>query len=382
MSQTINRLSQFEITNAEVGMHADGGGLYLQVTKTATGQLNKSWLFRYSVAGRERQMGLGSLTDVKLADARQVAAECRQQRLDGIDPIEARQCARRMAQASGITFRQAFETFFAAKRKSLANAKHAAQWQSTMETYVFPTIGSRPVGEIEAREILDLLAPMWFAKAETARRVLQRLEAVFKSAILRGYRQRVSPCVGVKEELGTRHQKVINHRALHYQRVPTFLAELRVSNSQPATRLAFEWLVLTATRSGETRLARWREIDEQAQIWTIPEERMKAKRSHIVPLSRRCLEILKHARAMYPSSDLIFPGTKQGSALSDMTFTKVLRDIGYSEEATPHGMRSAFKVWCAEVAKVRDDVSEAALAHTIPGKVRAAYLRQTFWRKG
>ena len=323
-------------------------------------------------------MGLGSLTEVKLADARQVAAERRQQRLDGIDPIEARQSARRMAEASDITFRRAFETFFATKRKSLSNEKHAAQWQSTMETYVFPTVGNRPVGEIEAREILDLLTPIWFAKAETARRVLQRLEAVFKSAILRGYRQQVSPCVGVREELGTRHQKVINHRALHYQRVPTFLAELRVSNSQPATRLAFEWLVLTATRSGETRLARWREIDEQARFWRIPEERMKAKRSHIVPLSGRCLEILKHARAMYPSSDLIFPGTKLGSALSDMTFTKVLRDIGYSEEATPHGMRSAFKVWCAEVAKVRDDVSEAALAHTIPEKVRAAYLRTDF----
>ena len=305
MSQTINRLSQFEINNAAVGMHADGGGLYLQVTKTAAGQLNKSWLFRYFVAGRERQMGLGSLTEVKLADARQVAAECRQRRLDGIDPIEARESARRTAEASGITFRRAFETFFATKRKSLSNEKHAAQWQSTMETYVFPIIGNRPVGEIEAREILDLLTPIWFAKTETARRVLQRLEAVFKSAILRGYRQRVSPCFGVREELGTRHQKVINHRALHYQRVPTFLAELRVSNSQPATRLAFEWLVLTATRSGETRLARWCEIDEQARFWTIPAERMKAKRSHIVVSSGvNFVEIHRFEIAPPDASDL------------------------------------------------------------------------------
>ena len=275
MSQTINRLSQLEINNAEAGMHADGGGLYLQVTKTATGQLNKSWLFRYSVSGRERQMGLGSLTQVKLADARQVAAECRQQRLDGNDPIEARERGRRMAEASGITFRRAFETFFATKPKSLSNAKHAAQWQSTMETYVFPTIGNRPVGEIEAREILDLLTPIWFAKAETARRVLQRLEAVFKSAILRGYRQRgLALC---RRQRGAWHAppKGGHHRALHYQRVPTFLADIRV----------------TATRSGETRLARWREIDKQARSWTIPAERMKAKRSHIVPLSRRCLEI-------------------------------------------------------------------------------------------
>jgi integrase len=359
-------------------MHADGGGLYLQVTRTASGQLNKSWLYRYVVTGRERQMGLGSLAEVKLVDARQKAEECRQLRLEGIDPLEARERARRMAEASGMTFRRAFETFFATKRKGLSNGKHVAQWQSTMETYVFPTIGNRPVGEVEAREILDLLTPIWFAKPETARRVLQRMEAVFKSAILRGYRQRVSPCVGVKEELGTRHQKAANHRAMHYRRIPTFLTDLRASNSQPATRLAFEWLVLTATRSGETRLARWSEINEEARLWTIPAERMKAKRTHVVPLPKRCLEILKHARGLYPASDLIFPGTKVDSALSDMTFTKVLRDIGYSKEATPHGMRSAFKVWCAEVAKVRDEVSEAALAHAIPEKVRAAYLRTDF----
>jgi integrase len=378
VAQKINRLTPLEVANAKVGMHADGGGLYLQVTKTVAGQLNKSWLFRYSVGGRDRQMGLGSVTEVKLAEAREKAVECRRQRLDGIDPIEARESGRRLADASGVTFRRAFETFFASKRKSLSNAKHAAQWQSTMESYVFPTIGNRPVGEIEAREILDLLTPIWFAKAETARRVLQRMEAVFKSAILRGYRERVSPCVGVKEELGTRHQKALNHRALPYQRVPTFLSHLRATNSQPATRLAFEWLVLTATRSGETRLARWSEINERAQLWTIPAVRMKAKRPHIVPLSARCLEILKHARAMYSSSHLIFPGTKHGSALSNMTFTKVLRDIGYAAEATPHGMRSAFKVWCAEVAKVRDEVSEAALAHAVPQKVRAAYLRTDF----
>jgi integrase len=378
VSQTLNRLSQLEVNNANVGMHADGGGLYLQVTKTASGQLNKSWVFRYAIARRERQMGLGSLTEVKLATARQKASECRKQRLDGIDPIDARNSARRMAEATGVTFRRAFELFFATKRKGLSNAKHAAQWQSTMENYVFPTIGNRPVAEIEAREILDLLAPIWFAKAETARRVLQRMEAVFKSAILRGYRQRVSPCVGVKDELGTRHKRAINHRALDYRRVPVFLADLRVSNSQLTTRLAFEWLVLTATRSGETRLARWDEIDERARLWTIPAERMKAKRSHVVPLCKRCLKILKFARGLYPSSSLIFPGTRLGSPLSDMTFTKVLRDMGYGTDATPHGMRSAFKDWSAEVAMARDEVSEAALAHTISGKVRAAYLRTDF----
>lgn len=378
MPRTLNRLSQLRVNGAKGGMHADGGGLYLQVTATASGRLNKSWIYRYAVGGRERQMGLGSITEVKLADARQKAAECRRQRREGTDPIDERASARRVAEEGLVTFRRSFETFFFTKRKSLANIKHAEQWQSTMEAYVFPSIGDRPIADVQTREVLDLLAPLWFAKGETARRVLQRIEAVFKSAILRGHRQRASPCVGVKEELGTRHRKVINHRALHYRRVPAFLADLRVSRSQRTTKLAFEWLVLTATRSGETRLARWSEIDEQARLWTIPAERMKAKRSHVVPLSKCCLEILRVVRALNLHSDLIFPGVKVGAALSDMIFTKILRDMGLSKEATPHGMRSAFKVWCAEVAKVRDEVSEAALAHAIPEKVRAAYLRTDF----
>ncbi len=359
-------------------MHADGGGLYLQVTRTAMGRLNKSWLFRYAVGKRERQMGLGALAEMTLADARLKANECRRQRSQGIDPIEARRQARQLAQARDMTFRRSFDTFFRTKRLSLANAKHAAQWQSTMDTYVFPAIGERPVADIEAREILDLISPLWFQKSETARRVLQRVEAVFKSAILRGYRRRASPCVGVKEELGTRHRTVSNHRALPYAKVPEFVAALRGSDSQPSTKLAFEWLVLTATRSGETRLARWTELDEAAGLWTIPATRMKAKRSHIVPLSKRCLAILKEARAVHPPADLVFPGLNENTPLSDMMFTKVLRDLGYGDQATPHGMRSAFKVWCAEVGKVRDEVSEAALAHTVAEKVRAAYLRTDF----
>jgi hypothetical protein len=257
MSRTLNRLTQLAVTNAGVGLHADGGGLCLQVTKTAAGRLNKSWLYRYTVAGRERQMGLGPLSEVKLAVARQKAAECRKQRLEGIDPIEARDHARHNLEASGVTFRRAFETLFVTKRQSLSNAKHAAQWRSTMESYVFPWIGDRPVGDIEAREILELLAPIWFTKVETARRVLQRMEAVFKSAILRGYRGRGSPCLGVKEELGVQRVKGTNHRALDYRRIPAFLTKLRVSRCYSTTKLGFEWLILTATRSGETRLAHW-----------------------------------------------------------------------------------------------------------------------------
>jgi integrase len=325
-------------------------------------------------------MGLGAIHEVSLSKARERADAARRLHRQGIDPIAARDADKQKQPAAFVTFRKAFETYFTAKRQSLANAKHKAQWRSTMETYVFPAIGDRPIAEVTTRDVLDVLSPIWFEKPETAKRVLQRIEAVFKSAILRGDREKASPCVGVAQELGTRHRKAINHRALPHTEVPDFLSRLRASPSWPATRLAFEWLILTATRSGETRLARWTEIDEGAALWKIPAERMKAKRLHVVPLSQRCLEILHALRAIYPSAPdvLLFPGTKTNAPLSHMTLTKVLRDMGLADKATVHGMRSAFKIWCAEVAKIRDEVSEAALAHAIAEKVRAAYLRTDF----
>ncbi len=381
MPRTLHRLSSAKVTSAKPGIHADGLGLYLQCTLGADCRINKSWFFRFTRNGHERRMGLGALHEVGLAEARELADAARRLHRQGIDPIATRD-AERLGKRAGaaVTFRSAFDAYFAAKCQSLSNAKHKLQWQRTMETYVFPTIGSLPVADVTTQQVLDVLSPIWFQKPETAKRVLQRMEAVFKSAILRGHRTTASACVGVTQELGTRHRETVHHRALPYSQVPDFLVRLRASPSWPATRLAFEWLVLTTTRSGETRLARWAEIDEQAELWTIPAERMKAKRPFVVPLSPRCLEILRALRGIYPSApaDLLFPGTKPGAPLSDMTLTKVLRDMGLADRATAHGMRSAFKVWCAEVAKVRDEVSEAALAHTVPGKVRAAYLRTEF----
>jgi integrase len=387
MAKIFNKLTPAKVKVAKPGLHADGLGLYLQCTVGSDKKLNKSWFFRFSRDGRERRMGLGTAHEVNLAKARELADRARRLHQQGVDPIQAREAENARAQeeaklnaAEAVTFRHAFETYFATKSQTLANAKHRAQWQSTMRTYVYPHIADKPVADVTASDIVAVLTPIWFEKPETARRVLQRIEAVFKSAILHGHRKLASPCAGVAQELGARHRKVVNHPAMPYAQLPDFVARLRTSNSWPATRLAFEWLILTATRSGETRLARWAEIDEQTALWTIPAERMKAKRPHVVPLSPRCLEILRSLRAVYPSaaSDLLFPSMKAGAPLSDMTLTKVLRDMGLAGQATAHGMRSAFKVWCAEVAKVRDEVSEAALAHTITEKVRAAYLRTDF----
>jgi integrase len=292
----------------------------------------------------------------------------------GID-VRVEERARLVA---GTTFRRMFEISFAQRSRQLSNAKHLKQWSTTMERYVFPVIGDTPVADVTTAQVLDVLTPIWFDKAETAKRVLQRMETVFKSAIVRGIRERASPCVGVAEELGTKHREVEHRASMPWQAVPEFMDQLRSPGSRqlPITALAFEFLVLTATRSGETRGALWSEIDLPSSTWIIPKERMKARTPHRIPLSQRCLEILSLARRLKPDSSLIFEASKRGRPLSDMTFLKHLRDNDI--DATPHGFRSSFKVWAAEHAKAQHEVSEAALAHSNPSKVVAAYLRTDF----
>jgi integrase len=369
--RTLHRLNATRVKALKThGTYEDGGGLRLVIDPSGA----KRWVMRVSIGGKRRELGLGGFPTVSLEAAREKAAEVRKAAKDGRDLAAERRAARRV----GITFREAFESFFAVKRQALSNAKHLAQWPSTMATYVFPSIGHRPVAAVTASEVLDVLTPIWFDKPETAKRVLQRMEAVFKSAILRGHRETASPCIGVAQELGTKHRKVEHHPSLPYQDVPAFLERLKAGPNQVSTRLALEWLVLTACRSGEVRLAHWPEIDREARLWTIPASRTKSRRGHTIPLSHRCLEILDEVRAAHPASELIFPGSKPGRPMSDMTLTTLLRRMGLADSATPHGFRSTFKVWCAEIAKVRDEVSEAALAHAIPEKVRAAYLRTDF----
>jgi len=388
MAKLTNRLTPATVRKLGVGLHPDGDGVYLQCTTGASGDINRSWIFRFSRDGKERRMGLGkyrgngAADDVTLAVARERAAACRQLLANGQDPLDRREAERRSAgpQAT-VTFKDAFYTYFAGKRQSLSNAKHRAQWESTLQTYAFPLIGHRPVADVTAGEVIDALRPIWTTRPETARRVLQRISAVFESAITRELRVKGNPCVGVVRELGKRGSSVVHHRSMPYRQVPGFVARLRDSGSWPATRLALEWLILTATRSGETRLARWGgEVDEGRALWTVPAERMKAKRPHVVPLPPRCIEILQALRGVYPAEagGWLFPSMHHGKPLSDMTLTKVLRDMGAADIATVHGFRSSFKVWSAEIARVRDEVSEAALAHVVPEKVRAAYLRTAF----
>lgn len=243
-----------------------------------------------------------------------------------------------------------------------------------MEAYVFPKVGAMPVADVTTAQIIDRLTPIWFEKPEIAKRGLQRVETVFKSAIVRGIREKASPCVGVAAELGTKHRDVAHHASMPWQTVPAFVATLRepALRRNPMTVLAFEFLILTAARNGEVRCAVWSEVDFENATWVIPKERMKARASHRVPLSPRCLEIPQTARQLKPHSLLVFEAEKPNKPLSDMTLTKLLRDGKIA--ATAHGFRSSFKVWAAEAAKAQHEVLEAALAHALPSKVVAAYL--------
>ena len=226
------------------------------------------------------------------------------------------------------------------------------------------------MAEIAHSDVLAVLEPIWFTKPNLAQRVLQWLESVFRSATLRGQRTSASPCIGVAQELGVRRRDIQHRRALPYREVPAFIQQVRSGRAIPVVKLCLEWTILTAVRSAEARGAVWSEID--GALWKIPRERMrKTGVEHVVPLSQRCLAILEEARALNPDSDLIFPG--QAGMLSDMALLRVVSRRG----ATVHGFRSSFKDWAAE-AGVRDEVSEACLAHTDPNKVRAAYRRTSF----
>jgi integrase len=360
------RLKAKEIATLPAGAHEDGGGLRLQVEPSGS----RRWVLRVTINGQRRYRGLGGWPLISLEAAREAAQDFRRAARLGRDLAREQ----RQQQARKTTFREAFYVLFELRRQALSNPKHLKQWPATMETYVFPRIGDLPVADVMHADVLAILEPIWFEKPETARRVLQRMELVFKSAILRGQREKASPCIGVAEELGSRRQEAEHYRSLPYAEVPAFIQALRACRSAPIVKLCFEWTILTATRSGEARGAMWSEIE--GSRWTIPPPRMKKiKAPHIVPLSARCLEIAAEARALNPTSELLFPGMRPGKPLSDMTLTKLLRDNCYADRTTVHGFRSSFRNWCTEVDKCREVVAESALSHTVRDKTEAAYRR-------
>ena len=353
------------------GRYADGNGLYLIVDPSGA----KRWVLRTVVQGRRRDIGLGGVQVVSLADAREEAARMRRIARDGEDPLSERRKAREVVP----TFEQAARRVFEERKNGWKNPKHAAQWITTLETYAFPLIGARRVDHLETPDVLRVLSPIWLTKPETASRVRQRISAVFDWAKAAGFRDAENPVAGVARGLPKQPKGKDHHKALPIDDLPGFVSRLREETANPITLLAFEFLILTATRTAETIGATWDEIDLEQAIWGIPGGRMKADREHRVPLGPRSLEILAEVKELGGGSAYLFPGQKPERPLSNMAFLMTLRRM--KVDVTAHGFRSTFSDWAAERSNHPREVVEMALAHSIRNKVEAAYRRGDLFAK-
>ena len=362
-------------------MHADGGGLYLQVTRAGV----PSWTFRFMRNGRERYMGLGPLHTISLAEARKRAADARLQKIEGGDPIETRRAKRaaaRTEQAKVMTFQACAEAYISANEKGWRNPKHAAQWPATLSTYAYPVLGDLPVHAIDTGLVTKVIEPIWSTKSETASRVRGRIEAVLDWATVRGLRSGENPARwrGHLDKLLPKKSKIArveHHAALPYPEIGEFIAQLRQQDGVAA--LALQFAILTAARTGEVVGAMWSEIDLKQRTWTIPPERMKAGKVHRVPLCHAAMAIVEKAASLR-SGEFVFPGGKAGRGLSNMAMLKVLSRMG-RDQLTTHGFRSSFRDWAAERTSFPAEVAEMALAHTVGDQVQAAYRRGDLFEK-
>lgn len=362
--------SAFVRTVSKSGFYGDGNGLYLKVDPSGA----KRWVQRLVIGNKRRDIGLGSAGLVGLAEAREMAVEHRKAARQGDDPLAAKRRS-----AGILTFQEAAQKVHLLSAPTWRNGKHGAQWLSTLETYVFPRIGSKRIDAIDSSDVLSALSPIWNLRPETARRVKQRIGTILKWAIAQGWRTD-NPADAISRALPKHDRSTVQHRkALPYSDVQDALAKVRSSDASAITKLAFEFLILTATRSGETRLARWDEFDLPKRVWTIPASRMKAKKPHRVPLTERVVTILGEAERHRSNDDLVFPSPRTGKALSDMTLSKLMKDLAIP--AVPHGFRSSFRDWAGEQTAHPREVIEFALAHVISDKAEAAYARSDLFEK-
>jgi integrase len=383
MARTTGRLTALKVARAKTpGMYADGGGLYLQVTERG-----RSWVLRYMINKRAREMGLGPLALFSLSDARAKALDARRLRHEGIDPIEARRAERQQARldaAKAMTFQQCAESYLKAHRAGWRNGKHAAQWEATLATYAGPIIGALPVLAINTPLVLKVLEPIWTEKPETAGRLRGRIEAVLDWAKARGYRQDENPARwrGHLDKLlpaRSKVRKVEHHAALPYRELPGFLIGLREQEGISAR--ALEFTILTAARTGETIFAQWSEFDLLDKAWTIPAARMKAGREHRVPLSARVLAVLEEMQARrHTDGGFVFSGDKLGKPLSNTAFLRLLRRMD-RDDLTAHGFRATFKTWASERTNFPNEIVETSLAHIVGSKVEQAYQRGDLFEK-
>ncbi|MBI1272478.1 MAG: tyrosine-type recombinase/integrase [Alphaproteobacteria bacterium] len=395
MALQLNRLSALKVkTETREGWYHDGGGLYLQVAASGA----KSWIFCYMLYGRCREMGLGSLNAVSLADARNKVANCRKlldQKIDPIDTRKAERTAARLASTAGMTFRECAESCIKAREGGWRDAKQAQQWRNTLDAYVYPKIGKLPVQSIDVGLVLKVLEPIWAEKPETANRIRGRIENILDWASAREYRTGENPARwrGRLENLLPPHRKlkkVVHHAALPFTKVGDFMARLDGQSGMDAR--ALEFTILTATRTNECLGAKWEEIDLVNKVWAVPANRMKASKEHRVPLSDRAIEVLRKAEVLAskrkdPSLPLdqqrtgwVFAGQKKDRPLSNMAMLVLLRRMK-ATDITVHGFRSTFRDWTAERTAYSREVAEAALAHTVGNKVEAAYRRGDLFGK-
>ncbi len=376
----IHRLNPRKVATATTGKYEDGGGLRLVVSNTGA----KKWIFRFTIRGKRREMGLGSYPDVELGEARAKAAEFRRLAKEGVDPIENR----RAAPEAIPTFTSCAARYVRAHRRGWKNAKHARQWVSTLKTYVRPVIGQRPVDSIQTEDVLKVLSPIWTSKTETAKRVQGRIESILDFASAHKYRNPSNPARwrGHLDKLlakPARIKTVRHHPAMPYEELPAFLRKLSANESTSSK--ALQLLILTATRTSEVLKTEWSEIDFKTRIWTVPASRMKTRREHRIPLQNVALGLLE-GMPKVEGNPFVFAGARYARPLSNMALLQLMRGMGFGVDGTrgnyvPHGFRSSFRDWSGEVSSFPRDVAEMALAHTIENKVEAAYRRGDLFEK-
>lgn len=348
----------------EPGRHSFGDGLILVVSPNGA----KSWLARIRDANsKRRDIGLGRYPEVTLKEARERAAALRKQVRDGLDPVaEKRKPERRM-----VSFSEAAEIAHSERTAGFRNSKHAAQWITTLREYAYPSFGKLPVDQVSGPMIVVALKPIWTTKPETARRTLQRIGTVLAWATAHGYRDHEAPMQSIRMGLPPQPKTKKNHAAVPYPEAPALMRAL-MAGEDTVGRDALRLLILTAARSIEARGARWAEMDLSRRTWTVPADRIKMGKEHIVPLSDPAVQLLQRIYTTRSSEELVFP-SYTGKALSDTGLAKVLRELG--SDATVHGWRSTFRDWGSEETDFANEVLEKALAHQIPNAVERAYRR-------
>ena len=375
-NRTSNQLSaKFVETTKKIGNHLDGDGLYLQVREGSRG-ISKSWIFRYQLNKRVREMGFGALKDVSLQAARQKLAESRKMLLDGKDPLYEKNLKKSLHVP---TFSECCEAYIEAHKSDWKNAKSELQWRNTLKNDA-KSLSNIKVDFISTPLVLKVLQPIWSEKNDTARKLRGRMERVLDYAKSMGHRTGENPAAmkgNLEFSLAKRPQKVEHQPSLHWKELSVFIKELR--SREVVSRLALEFLILTATRTSEVINAQWDEIDLKEKVWVIPAIRMKVPKEHVVPLSESAIKVLKKVKGLH--GKWVFPNDKKKNPISNMAMLEVVRGMqGYKDKTSKkpivvHGFRSTFRTWASEATNFPSEVAEAAIAHNNPNKVEAAYLR-------